>query len=366
MRHVGGERRVAAFVGGYLHTVHPDRGAVVYGAEVEQETLVIGGRVLESASVPDDVVEGRLADAGELRLVAEGDGDLAVEGRMVRAESGSVSVLPASCEAYIGVVKGKAPLAVQVGPGLAAELRTRVLGTRWGRLYLHSLLQPVAPDDVRVPAGARFGDASLRSVLHEHDPEPFGVPLGPLEVIQERPDHVATQVDALLHRFVGGPEVGVEVRDALLIVHAALGVYVVVDGPTVLGHVDGHVGVIFLYSNQNLRQAFRLHGPAHSGLLRLMWHDGAGSEVGKGYVRSVFPRRVADGVAEIVVDAQKVEGNGDPGEVPVVNEREVHAAFPVIRKHVLRVIAVKQGGQVEPVRLPVHPACGLPICFTVS
>src|SRR5215203_5838831 len=184
MRHVGGERRVAAFVGGYMHAVNPDRCAVVHGAEVEQETLLAGGRVLEGTGVPDDVVEGRLADAGSLCLVAEGDDYLPVEGRTVRAEGGSISVLPASCEAYIGVVEGEAPLAVQVDPAPATELRTRVLGTRYGSLYHHSLLQPVAPDDVRIPAGARLGDSPLRSVLHEHDPEPFGVPLGPLEVIQ--------------------------------------------------------------------------------------------------------------------------------------------------------------------------------------
>ena len=74
-----------------------------------------------------------------------------------------------------------------------------------------SLLQPVAPDDVRVPAGARLGDAALSSVLHEY-PEPLGVPFGPLEVIQERPDHVTAQVDALLHCLVGSPEVGVQVK----------------------------------------------------------------------------------------------------------------------------------------------------------
>jgi hypothetical protein len=78
-RHVGGEWRVSALVGGYLRTVHPDRRAVVNSAEVEQETLVARRRVLEGAGVPDDIVEGRLPDAGEVRLVAVGDDYLPVE-----------------------------------------------------------------------------------------------------------------------------------------------------------------------------------------------------------------------------------------------------------------------------------------------
>ena len=79
VRHIRGERRVSAFVGGYLRAVHPDRRAVVHRAEVEQETLVTQGRRLESAGVPDDVVEGRIANAGELGLVTEGDSDLALD-----------------------------------------------------------------------------------------------------------------------------------------------------------------------------------------------------------------------------------------------------------------------------------------------
>src|SRR5215210_5675409 len=146
-----------------------------------------------------------------------------------------------------------------------------------------SLFQAIASYDAGVPAGARFGDAPLRSVLHEHYPEPFGVPFGPLEVVQERPHHVTAQIDALLYRLVGGPEVGVQVRDALLVVHVTLGVYVVAYGPAVLGHVDGHVSIVFLDPDQDLRQTFRLHGPAHGGLLRRVGDNGTGVEVGEGH-----------------------------------------------------------------------------------
>src|SRR5829696_2208758 len=173
----------------------------------------------------------------------------------------------------------------------------------------YSLFQSAAPDDVGVPAGARLGDAPLRSIFHEHDPEPLGVPFGPFEVVQERPHHVTVQVNAALHRLVGCPEVGVKVRDTLLVVHVALRVYVVVDGPTVLGYVDGQVCIVFLDPDQNLRQAIWLHRPAHSSLLHLVRHYGAGSEVGEGHALPWFLRRVANGVAEVVVDPKEVDGN---------------------------------------------------------
>src|SRR5918997_4160341 len=84
--------------------------------------------MLERPGVPDDVVEVRLAYAGELRLVAVGDGNRAVERRAFRAGD----VLPALRATDVAVVEGEAPLAVEVRPGLPAELRARVLGTRYG------------------------------------------------------------------------------------------------------------------------------------------------------------------------------------------------------------------------------------------
>jgi hypothetical protein len=103
-----------------------------------------------------------------------------------------------------------------------------------------------------------------------------------------------------------------------------------VDGPPVLGYVDGQVCIIFLDPDQYLRQAIRLHRPAHSGLLRIVRHDRAGSEIGEGHVPPIFRRSVADGVPEIVVDPKEVDGNGDPVEVPIPDEREVHASLSIV------------------------------------
>ena len=157
-----------------------------------------------------------------------------------------------------------------------------------------------------------------------------------------------------------------QVRDALLVVDAALGVDVVVDGAPVLGHVDGHVGVLVLDPNQHLRQALGLHGPAHGRLLPSVRYDGTRPEVGKRNALAHFDGRIADGVSEVVVDAEEVDGNGDLLQIPIPDERKIDAKFSVKREQVLRVLAAKQGIQVEPVRLPVHPAGGLPVGLSVS
>src|SRR4028118_2193050 len=86
--------------------------------------------MLERPGVPDDVVEGRLAYPGEPRLIAEGDGYGAIEVGTFEARGGDV--LPAFSEPDVPVVEGEAPLAVEARPVLAAELRARVLGTRYG------------------------------------------------------------------------------------------------------------------------------------------------------------------------------------------------------------------------------------------
>ena len=40
-RYVGGERRVPAFVRGYLYAVDPDGSAAIHGAEVEEQSIVL-------------------------------------------------------------------------------------------------------------------------------------------------------------------------------------------------------------------------------------------------------------------------------------------------------------------------------------
>src|SRR5215211_756924 len=54
----------------------------------------------------------------------------------------------------------------------------------------------VAPNDLRVPAGAHLRYAPLRRVVHVDYAKPLRVPLRPLKVVQERPDEVPLEVYA--------------------------------------------------------------------------------------------------------------------------------------------------------------------------
>src|SRR5207237_969803 len=62
-----------------------------------------------------------------------------------------------------------------------------------GAKHLGSLSfnEAIAPDHLRVPPAAVFDNALLGLEIHVHQPEAHAVAIGPLEVIQERPDQVA-------------------------------------------------------------------------------------------------------------------------------------------------------------------------------
>ena len=50
----------------------------------------------------------------------------------------------------------------------------------------------------RIPKGAALGGADLGCMIHMHDAEPLAVAMGPFEVVQQRPDEIAVQVDPLI------------------------------------------------------------------------------------------------------------------------------------------------------------------------
>lgn len=115
---VGGEGGVAALVVGDLGAVHPDRGGVVHGAEVQHDALSgpVGGHG-ERAPVPGGP-EPVLGDAGGGRLPGEGHGDGAV---VAVGRVGGVR---------LGGVGAEVPGAVEGEPGVGpVEVRAGVFGT---------------------------------------------------------------------------------------------------------------------------------------------------------------------------------------------------------------------------------------------
>ena len=77
-------------------------------------------------------------------------------------------------------------------------------------------LYRVVPDYLPVVVRARFGRPYLRLIVHMHNAEALGVAMGPLEVVEQTPDEVATDVrallDEMLNRYKRIERVGPSVR----------------------------------------------------------------------------------------------------------------------------------------------------------
>ena len=114
---IGTERGMATFVGGDEIAVDPHRGAVVDGAEMQQQATARGGGA-ESAAIPEHGMKAGVANAGHFGLGRERHGDGAIE-------AGGI-ILPAGKEALVGIVIGELPGAVQIDPFGALDARARV------------------------------------------------------------------------------------------------------------------------------------------------------------------------------------------------------------------------------------------------
>src|ERR1044071_9333248 len=75
----------------------------------------------------------------------------------------------------------------------------------------------VRSDQVPVPECAPLRDPALRREVDEHDAEPLGVAVLPLEVVQQRPHVVAADVHTLLAGALERFDVPGDVRDAPLV-----------------------------------------------------------------------------------------------------------------------------------------------------
>src|SRR5829696_947031 len=166
------------------------------------------------------------------------------------------------------------------------------------------------------------------------------MPLGPLEVVQERPDEITFEVHAPLQRLVRRPKVGFEKGYTLLISYFALRVDVVVGGAAVFGYVDRGTRVLLVQADEDLGEAVVLDRPAHRGSLGVVGYHDPRPDAGEGIVGTgvVF----AHHAAHVVVDAEEVQGGRDLLEVPITHKGEV-ALPPVVFQNVLRVLAAKDG-----------------------
>src|SRR6478609_952716 len=121
----------------------------------------------------------------------------------------------------------------------------------WGCSPAARALGTVGADDVGVPVEGPLRRAHLGVEVDVHEAEPLGEPVGPLEVVHQRPAVVAPDVDALPHGGGDGAQVGVEVVDprdagvAALELDEQVGHGVGDDGPAEVGRrVPGDVAVL--------------------------------------------------------------------------------------------------------------------------
>ena len=77
-------------------------------------------------------------------------------------------------------------------------------------------------DKVSIPAVAGLGYPLERLEVNVDDAEPLGVSIRPLEVVEQRPDEVAGDRDALVDRVCDGPEMGFEIGGPFGIFHRAV------------------------------------------------------------------------------------------------------------------------------------------------
>src|SRR5919198_1505044 len=108
---------------------------------------------------------------------------------------------------------------------------------------LNAMLATSARDEVAVPQARPLRHAPLRRVIDVHQPEPLGVAVLPLEVVEHRPGEVPPDVDAVGHRAGQRGQVRPQVPPPPRILQRAVDDRPVLERRAVLGDVDRHVAV---------------------------------------------------------------------------------------------------------------------------
>ena len=114
------EFRVAAFMGSNFDSVHPNLCLSVDGPETQPDPRAVPiSRDDNIACLPADLLAAEVLDARKLALPTEGYGNLSIE---------VVAVRPSVFQPFVAWIEAELPLAVEIHPGAALEVRTRVFG----------------------------------------------------------------------------------------------------------------------------------------------------------------------------------------------------------------------------------------------
>src|SRR4051812_1832252 len=205
---------------------------------------------------------------------------------------------------------------------------------------------PRGRDAVAVPERAPLRDAALGLVVDVDDPEPLGVAVLPLEVVEQGPDVVAAHVNALRTRAFHRVDVTAEVRDAFAVVHDGVAVEAVFERSAVLRDQQRDVAVVAVDPQQELGQRIRNDRPPHR----------SPHSVDLDVARSEHAVLSGDDeIRPIEVDAEEVERLRDRLEVAVADRAERPDVRLVQSEHVLGVGTAEQRIEEPPVVVAVEP-----------
>ena len=217
----------------------------------------------------------------------------------------------------------------------------------------------VLGDDLFVPERAVFGGAFLGFKVDVDDTEPLGVALGPLEVVDQRPDVVAVNRDAGLDGAVDLGEVVFDVIEAARVPDLAVGGNGIGEAGTVLGYVDAFGHIVPMHAGEGLEEALGVDVPAHTGSLFTvgMVVDELGAVVlqfENGVVRRCD-------IAAVEVNPEKVDRGGDLFHIAVLDRAvQVGCLYTALVEglvdHVGRIAASENGVEEHPVTVAVNEA----------
>src|SRR5687768_7338531 len=98
----------------------------------------------------------------------------------------------------------------------------------------------ISPNDLGIEPPTSLHRALLRRVVHVHETESLGEPVGPLEVVEQGPGEVPAEVYTLPQRRVHGAQVVSQVPGAEWIVDQIFTRRRIVEGRSVLRDVEGN------------------------------------------------------------------------------------------------------------------------------
>src|SRR5262249_2273673 len=161
---------------------------------------------------------------------------------------------------------------------------------------------------------ARLRNPVLGAVVDEDDPEPLLITPAPLKVVEQGPDVVSGQVDAVFDGSSRGGQVLVQIPDPFGVVNKALRVHVVLGRTAVFGDVQRHSSRFLGQPDQQLVQAVGVDQPAHRGSLQPVGavFDDTGNPEPRLALADAQVLRVAGAQigAGVVVNAEEVDGLG--------------------------------------------------------